>query len=138
MALLRHRRCLDCLKPYAVLQHGGVSVGMDRDDDEPTCPQCGSKEFTSVVQAAMPIDRGYPRFDRGLGIELQSAAHRRQVCAERGLIPVDGDFDHERMLADQDAEEDGWLNKYEIYKDKLDNSPEFHNYHRMRHLKATR
>ena len=138
MALIRHRKCHDCLEPYSVLEHGGETLGMDRVDDQPICPQCGSKVFSSVVHAPKPIDQGYPRFDRGLGIELQSAAHRKQVCAERGLVPVDGDFDHERMLADQDAEEDGWLKKYETYKDKLDNSPEFQDWHRQRELKATR
>ena len=138
MALLRHRKCMDCMERYSVLEHGGDVLGMDRDDDKPICPKCGSKVFASVVEAAAVIDRGYPRFDRGLGIELQSAAHRKQVCEERGLIPVDGDFDHERMLADQDAEEDGWVKKYETYKDKLDNSPEFRDWHRMRDLKANR
>lgn len=70
------------------------------DDVETDACVCGSSRVMGLVRAGRAIDTNYPRWDGGLGVMLQSAAHRRQICRERGLIPVDGDLDMRDLLAD--------------------------------------
>lgn len=88
------------------------------------CPSCGEPAPWVFVPAH--VDGSlvtYPRFDRGLGIVLESEQHRRQVCRERGLIPVDGDYDVSRMYNDSMRK----YRKAEAYckdlDDQMKNSP---------------
>ena len=37
-------------------------------------------------------DNSYPRYDRALGVTLESEQHRRQICKERGLVPLETRF----------------------------------------------
>lgn len=70
----------------------------EKPDTPRPCPRCGDPSPRAV---SFPHEDGtmkmYPYFDRGLGMTLTSPAHRRQVCAERGVIPVDGDYDNTRL-----------------------------------------
>ena len=65
--------------------------------DEPTvCSECGKMAKRIIGRSAWAVDRfgeRFPYYDRGLGMELRSKAHRRQIIKERGLIPVDGTID---------------------------------------------
>lgn len=106
MAASSLRQCRSCERRYEVLDcHGllkdGGLVGLDRDDGDTTCPGCGADDYDLLVGVGTGIllggeggqGRFYPRFDRGLGCTVNSEAHRRQLCKERNLVPVDGDFD---------------------------------------------
>lgn len=69
------------------------------------CPTCGAmspQTFTmSHVDGTMTM---YPYFNRGLGCVVESAQHVRDICKERGLIAVEGDYDAERMYAEHTRE----------------------------------
>jgi hypothetical protein len=67
----------------------------------------------------------FPYYDRGLGVMLQSKAHRRQICKERGLTPVDGDYDEEKIFSEFDNRRDSEEKEYNDYVDRMDNAPEF-------------
>ena len=59
------------------------------------CESCESADIDLLVSAPN-IDRfseRFPYYDRGLGMVLTSKQHRMQVCAEKGVVPVDGDID---------------------------------------------
>lgn len=71
----------------------------DYSRDNVKCEHCGSADL-EIMPACHNIDRfseRFPYFDRGLGVMLQSKAHRREVCKRMGVSPVDGDVD---MLTD--------------------------------------
>lgn len=93
------------------------------------CPRCGAA--VRILVTAPHTDRFsqnlFPYFDRGLGCMVQSKAHRAQLCRERNLIPVDGDYDLERDCGLRDAkrkaaEEDA---AYEEYMDELEHASHF-------------
>lgn len=69
------------------------------------CPTCGAacvQTFTSAhVDGTIKM---YPYYDKGLDCEVTSAQHRRDICKERGLVAVEGDYDAERMYADATRE----------------------------------
>lgn len=96
------------------------------------CPRCGEP---SPMGINMPHEDGtlrmYPYFDRGLGRVLESPQHRRQVCKEMGVIPVDGDWDNqransERMRPYKEAEE--YCNKL---RDEMKHSPAWAAYRKV-------
>ena len=66
------------------------------DCDEPTvCSECGKVAKRIIGRSAWAVDRfgeRFPYYDRGLGMELHSKNHRRQVMREKGLVAVDGDY----------------------------------------------
>lgn len=133
MPLLRSRRCV-CGTEYDVLEIRGVPGSIDRDDDRDICPKCDSSEYVSIVKVGRGIDlpTNYPYFDQGLGCEVRSSAHRRQLCRERGLVPLDGanpEFDR-RSAADR--EDDELEAGYNDYVRRLDEAPEFREYREMR------
>ena len=131
MALMLHRRCLDCTTVYSVLEHNGETVGLDAEDDSPFCPKCSSTSFEGAVVAPAPINRRFPYFDRGLGVWLNSDADRRRICAERGLVPVDGDFDEQEAFNESD-ENKHHREVWNDYTDRLEHSPEFADARRLR------
>lgn len=67
----------------------------------------------------------FPYFDRGLGVMLKNKAHRREICKQRGLTPVEGDYDAEKIFAQFDNKRETEEKEYNDYVDRLDNSPEF-------------
>jgi len=67
----------------------------------------------------------FPYYDRGLGVMLQSKAHRREICKQRGLTPVDGDYDEEKIFSEFDNRRKSEEKEYNDYIDRMDNAPEF-------------
>lgn len=115
-------RCRDCGEIFEEI--------IDFSDGESThdgqeCPKCqGHSAWVPSVQ----IDRWseqFPYYDRGLGVMLKNKAHRRQICKERGLTPVEGDYDVEREYSKWDTRVAEETAEYEDYCDKLDNHPGF-------------
>lgn len=98
-------------------------------NDERNCPKCDSTDIRWMPSCR--IDRfseTFPYFDRGLGMWLTSKAHRREVCKERGLTPVDGDWDVDSHLRKWDDEDEKEQKAYDDYCDRLDNDPAFASY----------
>ncbi len=121
-------KCNECDHIFdEIIDHGkGQSV-----DDSFECPECGAANCS--WKPSVQIDRWseqFPYYDRGLGVMLQSKAHRRQICKERGLTPVDGDFDEEKLFSDQTNRRESEEKEYNDYVDRLDNAPEFREYRR--------
>jgi putative FmdB family regulatory protein len=89
-----------------------------KDCDEPTvCSVCGKTAKRIFGRSAWAVDRfgeRFPYFDRGLGMELRSKDHRRQVMKQKGLVAVDGDFsisDNGREKREQAAKESKMVEK---------------------------
>lgn len=96
------------------------------------CAECGSevRRVLGVPSAESMLQ--FPRYDKGLGLLLESEQHRRRVMKERGLIEM-GEYDEDKLMAsiEKEGEEDDRIAAE--YFDKLENSPEFADY---RHLRA--
>lgn len=110
-------RCTACNHDYFDALSAGEAI--------PACPKCGAE---GKEKAGFPSAEGmkaYPRFDRGLGCVINSPAHRAAICKERGLIPVDGDWDIDAYLRKEHEKADAHNKAYAEYCDKLDNAPEF-------------
>lgn len=102
------------------------------DDAVPPCPKCGSPGTEKPRMAYAEHNKRYPYFDRGLGLWITSPGHRAQVCKERGLTPVDGDWDVDRALADEERQNAADDAEYEAYQDKLNHHPAYAGYRRAR------
>ena len=63
---------------------------------------------------------------------LQSKAHRKAICKERGLTPVDGDWNVDAEFSKMDETTDKEIREYDEYCDKFDNSPEFRHVRKLR------
>ena len=74
----------------------------------------------------------YPYFDRGLGITLTSERHRREVCKQRGLTPVDGDFNMDPYFAEADKEIAEETEVYNDYVDRLEHDPAYKDWRKAR------
>jgi putative FmdB family regulatory protein len=95
-------------------------------EDKQKCPKCSSVNSKWVPMAR--IDRFsemFPYYDRGLGVMLQSKQHRRDVCRERGLTPVDGDWNVDKVFSEWDTRYDSEVKEYDDYCDRLENHPAF-------------
>ncbi len=102
-------------------------------DDDQECTSCGVKDSRWIP--SVRIDRWsemFPYYDRGLGVMLESKAHRREICKQRGLTPVDGDWDIEREYRKMDDINEKEDREYADYCDKFDNSPEFREVRKLR------
>lgn len=107
------------------------TLAVDGDDALPACPTCGGALLAKMgVGSEAPGE--YPRWDRGLGLTLTSAAHRRQVCKERGLTPVDGDFDLDKIVDRIEEDNNAEIKVYDDYVDRLENSQEFKDFRVLR------
>jgi len=100
-----------------------------------SCTNCG--EDAEILPVTINIDRfseRFPYYDRGLGVMLQSKQHRRDICRERGLTPVDGDWDVEREYSKWDTQNDKEEKEYADYCERLDTHPGFREYRRKQDL----
>jgi hypothetical protein len=103
------RKCLDCGEVYEVLRDlrpryaDAPYTSLDpraRGLDDLACPACRSERFEARLSVGTGIDLGdvggagrvYPYFDRALNRQINSAAHRRQVCKELNVHPIEGSF----------------------------------------------
>ena len=102
------------------------------------CPRChGAAKWIpswNVDRFAERIDTSGGYYDRGLGTRITSPAHRREVCKERGLTPVDGDWDVDREFRKQDDARERDEREYAVYNDEAENHPKFAGYRRARDL----
>lgn len=67
----------------------------------------------------------FPYYDRGLGMILKSEQHRLEVCRERGLTPVDGDWDMDSEIKKHDAKIEEEKETYRDYYDRVHNDPAY-------------
>ena len=121
--------CKDCPSKFEAIVDFGENEAVS---DERECPECSSTNVRWVPSCR--IDRfseSFPYFDRGLGIWLKSKAHRRQVCKERNITPVEGDWDVDRHLRKWDDEDAKEQKAYDDYCDQLDNDPAFASYRKQ-------
>lgn len=98
------------------------------------CSECGSSNL-KILSPVHMIDRfseRFPYFDRGLGIMLRSKAHRREVCRQRGLTPVDGNFDIAETTADQRRQEAEDVAILKKMRHLMDDHPGYSEYRRMK------
>lgn len=124
-------QCFDCNTTWKEV------VDRDADplpEDGRGCLECGNH---AKWQPSCKIDRfseTFPYYDRGLGMMLESKQHRRDVCKERNLTPVDGDWDVDSVFSKWDTEKEKDIADYEDYCDKLDNHPGFKSFRKKRDL----
>ena len=119
-------KCSDCGHKFEELVD--FSKGENYDDPQ-ECPECESKNSKWIPMAR--IDRFsemFPYYDRGLGVMLQSKQHRLDICKERGLTPVDGDWDADKMFSEWDIRKENEVKEYNDYCDRLENHPAFRQY----------
>jgi len=86
----RCKKCSNTGQTYGYIK--GDDFDMESFDP---CEKCGSTDISFLLSVPNidRFDERFPYFDRGLGMMLHSKKHRRQVCKERNLVPVDGDID---------------------------------------------
>ena len=98
------------------------------------CDECESSDV-SVHFPRAAIDRfseRFPYFDRGLGVMLQSKGHRREICRQRGLTPVDGDIDISEGYKRAQAEEARDEAVLSDMRERLRDHPGYADYRRLR------
>jgi hypothetical protein len=111
---LLERMCASCGRSYALLARGWDKSKQDfreviavdhQDPAHLTCPECGEAQWVYPASFFGPTaptmdSRMYPYFDRGLGCEVRTPAHRRWLLShtpdgkERPsrLIPMEGEM----------------------------------------------
>ena len=122
--------CRECGHMFEeIIDHSkGQSV-----DDNQDCPECSASGCKWRPMAR--IDRWseqFPYYDRGLGVMLKNKAHRREICKQRGLTPVEGDYNEEKIFSEFDSRRESEEKEYNDYVDRLDNSPEFSAYRKAK------
>lgn len=134
MGLVMHLyMCKDCDHQFDELTD--FSAGQHFEDKR-KCPECSSMNSKWVPTAR--IDRFsemFPYYDRGLGVMLQSKRHRLDVCRERGLTPVDGDWNVDKEFSEWDNRHETEVKEYDNYCDRLDNHPAFRQFREANHKK---
>lgn len=123
-------KCRDCQFSFDELIN--LSDG-EHWEDAQECPDC--KSMKSVWIPSARIDRfseRFPYYDRGLGLVLQNKQHRLDVCKERGLTPVDGDWDVDKEFGKMDKRKEREESEYDDYCDRLDNHHSFKQYRMAR------
>ena len=76
----------------------------------------------------------YPYFDRGLGCIVESKSHRKQICKERGLVPIEGttDLGDPFDVAKDAREADEEIAAADEYMDRIENDPNLAAYREAR------
>lgn len=121
-------KCEQCGKVTEEIVDHGLNESAS---DGLTC-ECGGHAHWLPSCKIDRFSEKFPYFDRGLGVVVQSKQHRLQVCKEKGLTPVDGDWDEDKYIAKQEKEDDKLTRDYQDYCDKLDHHPAFKNYRKAR------
>lgn len=98
---IRERECKECGRRYELWTSGSKVVGLDQPREkasDPSCPDCGSLECHTMLPRRIKVLGGggpaavkYPYFDRGLGRQINSPAHRAEVCRQMNVTPTDGE-----------------------------------------------
>mgnify|MGYP003118042429 FL=1 len=92
------------------------------------CAKCTGKTHVQIEARIDRFSERFPYFDKGLGCWLKSKAHRRQICKERGLVPVGGDYDFDKQASKQAATDEKNQKSWEALNDKYENAPAFKKY----------
>jgi len=138
---IRTYRCQDCSHQFDLLFVRGEPTSLDHEDiNDTSCPECGAGRRVSILAGAHGIELGdvagvgrhYPRFDAGLGRMVNSAAHRRQLCAAMGVQPVDGDIDLERPHGEMVARREARHARQAAVQDRYDNHPDYQEYRELK------
>lgn len=106
--------------------------------DGKPCQMCGEPAMCIISSQIDRDSERYPRWDPALGIRLESKQHRREVCADPRrfglkvdtLIPVDGDYDEDKMFSPSDIVEDEDEQDWLAYQHEIEHSPAFSEYRR--------
>ena len=125
-------RCKECGKTG---QTYGYLVGdeFDLESFDP-CETCESADIDLLVSAPN-IDRfseRFPYYDRGLGMMLTSKNHRREVCKQKGVVPVEGniDFSSEVNKVEQKHKEEDKI--VDDLNDRVANHPGYAEYRKQK------
>lgn len=115
--------CTGCAWTDTVVVEGDAAL--------PACPECGAatKRVMGVPTAESMLQ--FPRYDKGLGLVLESEAHRRRVMKERGLVEA-GDYDEDRIMSAIEREQAEDTKVFDDYVDRLENSPEYRDFRILR------
>jgi len=144
MATISHRRCTECKTRYELIEVSGAFLRMTHDDVEGLgCPGCGEEGFDRLLSrggGAKHRNRAsedvlYPYFNRGLGVMLESAEHKKRVMKEMGVVEAPG------LDITKQAEEDGAFSlqnarEYNEYVEEMEGSAEHADWRRERDLTA--
>lgn len=106
----------------------------DYSRDDVFCEHCGSKDL-EIMPACHNIDRfseRFPYYDRGLGVMLQSKAHRREVCRKMGVSPVDGDVDMQAEYRNVVNKQNADKNVLKKMEHDLQHHPGYKEYRKMK------
>lgn len=134
MARVKERECV-CGHIWAILQWAdGTILNNDRtkNPENLTCPKCDGAEFTPIMGAPRPIEMGgehgygssYPHFNRGLGCEVRSKKHLKELCDARGIVPVEGDVDCETPAQRRATKEEGAIERWHNLQDYYATGPD--------------
>jgi hypothetical protein len=109
------------------LHHYKCSAGHDTDEwfedppgkipcEEEGCELEAKKTVGANVETFwLEVEREGGYWDRGLGVQIFSEHQRNQICKQKGLVPVDGDYDiakEAKPYFDRIKEEDEAYNDY--------------------------
>lgn len=135
MGSIRKRTCLDCGAVHHVLHHHrhGIMSQDNADIDDLRCPACKGERYTEGFPDGPPprdeITNGrtmFPYYDVNLGMHLESAAHKRRVLKERGLVEMEGEMSTvlEKQLSEDERREAESKADYEEYQRECAADPE--------------
>lgn len=100
MGALFRRTCKGCGHVFRVLRTSRFATNQDRDGDDCedlSCVKCGSAEHVEDYGDGETAvhGKGYPCFDLGLGIMVESHEHRLREMRARGLVEMEGEAQRE-------------------------------------------
>lgn len=113
---------------YEVLVRGTTEVGIAQ--PAPTCPGCGSNDYTAVLASsriAGRLDRRgarFPYYDMGLGCTVRDAAHHRALCAALGVVQTDGKYDFTDQVDQEQADIAADAAAYREYQREITEGPD--------------
>lgn len=106
--------------------HTDIEDFTDEQLDEPfACEKCGEEMTKKWIGSSSRTSEMYPYFDRGLGMWLKSAQHRRDVCKARGITPVEGDWDVDDAFRKEASSRNRAEQDYADYEYRLQHDPAF-------------
>lgn len=95
---------------------------VERDEPDPPCPVCGgaSKWYIGGGNTDRFQQNLYPYYNRGLGCMVNSKEHLRQLCKEKGVEPVEGDYDTRRDfgIGEEERRAEAEISEYDKYMEE--------------------
>lgn len=107
---MRAYRCPDCRETQVEVAARALGETLP----ETMACACGGVAVEAPLFIETDDTNRYPYFDEGLDLLIESASHRRRVCRERGLTPVEQKCDLAHYARDdKDREFDRLADAYE-------------------------